>query len=579
MAKQQTRTSGGAYQNPTEGIVNYGAFGMGIEKGIKPGLDFLKAEEERKRKEEEDLNEKAKDIKLDTSFEVFEGINKNLMTGGDDLKSNPLLKDQATDVMTSIRDSYILSFKNKDKKGMDKSIRKIGNIKSTFNNLAEYIERIGDPEVNDSYVSNTNFINENGERLKFNSVDFTNLNNNSPNAIRQGSKADKYGKIKEGFYVTSGGKNIFLNTQDMDKAFLNRSFKLKDRLQDKINKSVAKGGVNSSFNRVPTLNTDTEKTVTIKKDNGETVTITGSETRKYIDNDFYTAAETNAVMFAENTYSSVDKNFFESGWNQFTKDTGFTLSKELQKEIGGRDYRDPKVATELDDNLKIRMMQDRAMELWKISNANRGYIKGSDGRAQEINLTTWNYSKTTNTNPDPIEEPSEMQKSIILNIKNSLTGSAIDVKNNLFSGDPINVTIDGINYPQISFKNFIPTPIASALSSDLTGGSKLDGLKFDIGEPKDANGKSSGPKTVTYDFSLLEKTDVGSSGIFSLEHYLLDKYGKGYEAFVQKKINQEKRTRKIFFINQWQEDKKGTRSEGAKAYEDSRKKQLAELKN
>tara|TARA_R110002072_G_scaffold85068_3_gene192576 strand:+ start:14931 stop:16661 length:1731 start_codon:yes stop_codon:yes gene_type:complete len=576
MAKQQTRTSGGAYQNPTEGIVDYGAFGRGIEKGIKPGIDFLN----KKQKEEEDLNKKAKDIKLDTSFEVFEGINKNPMTGGYDLKSNPLLTDHATEVMTSIRDSYIVSFKNKDKQGMDNSIRKIANIKSTFNNLSEYIERIGDPGVNDSYVSNTNFINENGERVKFNSIDFTNLNNNSPNAIRQGSKADKYGKIKEGFYVTSGGEDIFLNTQDMDKAFLDRSFKLKDRLQDRINQSVAKGGVNSSFNRVPMLNTDTEKTVTIKKDNGETVTITGSDTRKYIDNDFYTAAETNAVMFAENTYSNADKSFFESGWNQFTKDTGFTLSKELQKEIGGRDYRDPKVATELDDNLKIRMMQDRAMELWKISNANRGYIKGSDGRAQEINLATWNYSKTTNTNPDPIEEPSEMQKSISLNIKNSLTGSATDVKNNLFSGDPIAVTFAPNVFAKISFKDLTSKPGSSALSSDLTGGKKLESLEFAIGNIEDAEGKSIDAKTVTYDFSLLDKTDVGKSGKFSLEHYLLDKYGKGYEAFVQKKINKEKQKRRIFFVNQWQENnKKGTYSEGAKAYEDSRKKQLAKLKN
>ena len=49
MAKQRTRTSGGAYQNPTEGIVDYGAFSQGFEKGLKPGLDFLKAEEKRKR--------------------------------------------------------------------------------------------------------------------------------------------------------------------------------------------------------------------------------------------------------------------------------------------------------------------------------------------------------------------------------------------------------------------------------------------------------------------------------------------------------------------------------------------------
>jgi len=46
--QQQTRTSGGAYQNPTEGIVDYGAFSEGFEKGLKPGLDFLKEKEKEK---------------------------------------------------------------------------------------------------------------------------------------------------------------------------------------------------------------------------------------------------------------------------------------------------------------------------------------------------------------------------------------------------------------------------------------------------------------------------------------------------------------------------------------------------
>ena len=53
MAKQQTRTSGGAYQNPTEGIVDYGAFGRGFEKNLKPGLDFLKEKQKEKKEEKE----------------------------------------------------------------------------------------------------------------------------------------------------------------------------------------------------------------------------------------------------------------------------------------------------------------------------------------------------------------------------------------------------------------------------------------------------------------------------------------------------------------------------------------------
>ena len=50
MAVQRTVTTPGSYQAPVEGIVDYGAFQRGLEKGVAPGLAFLA---EKKKKDEE----------------------------------------------------------------------------------------------------------------------------------------------------------------------------------------------------------------------------------------------------------------------------------------------------------------------------------------------------------------------------------------------------------------------------------------------------------------------------------------------------------------------------------------------
>ena len=540
MAKQQTRTSGGAYQNPTEGIVDYSAFNRGLQAGLKPGLDFLKEQE----KEKKALDEEAEKIQLDTNVEVFGGINKNAMTGGVDLKSNSLLTDEATKFMTSIRDSYIDAFKKKDKGRMNAILMQIGNVKNSYSNLSGYIRRVGDNEVNDGVVSNTRFINENKEQIEFNGVDFTNLNNNSPNAIRQGSKTDKYGKIKQGFYVISGGKEMFLNTQDMDEAYLNRNFKLKDNLQASINESIGTKGITSAFNRTPDYNTANNTTITVKDANGKTITTNVKDSTKYITDGFYSRAETAAGTFALNKYSTDDEAFFESGWSQFTKDTEFVLSEELQKDLEGKNYRDPKVAAGLDDNLKIKIMQDYAAEKWKISVANKGYIKGEDGRALKLNQVTFNQGRTTTRKPD---EPSNNEKNIALNIKDALTGNITAIKNNLFSGK-VAVTLSPTTTVPINFQNTDGKEFKAALTKDFTGGKTLTGVQFTVGGLVDSEGKKMANTDVNYDFSLLEKSDVGGSNKLSLEHYLIDKYGPGNEAIIQEQIEAEKARRKNYWV-------------------------------
>ena len=539
MAKQQTRTSGGAYQNPTEGIVDYGAFNKGLQAGLKPGLDFLKEQE----KEKKALDEEAEKIQLDTNVEVFGGVNKNKMTGGVDLITNDLFTDDARFAMSSLRSQYIDAFKKKDKGRMNAILMQIGDVKNSYSNLSRYIRRIGDNEVNDGVVSNTRFIDENKEQIEFNGADFTNLNNNSPNAIRKGSKTDKYGKIKQGFYVISGGKEMFLNTQDMDEAYLNRNFKLKDNLQASINESVGTKGITSTFNRTPDYNTDNNTTITVKDANGKTITTNVKDSTKYITNGFYSRAETAANTFALNKYSTDDEAFFESGWSQFTKDKEFVLSEDLQKDLGDKNYRDPKVAAGLDDNLKIKIMQDYAAEKWKISIANKGYVKGDDGRALKLNQVTYSEGRTTTRKPN---EPSNNEKNIALNIKNGLTGNITAIKNNLFSV-PVNVTFSQVTTKGVNFKNNKGTEFEAALSKDFTGGKTLKGIQFTVKNLLDGEGKEMADTDVNYDFSLLKKSDVGESDKLSLEHYLIDKH-PGSEAIIREQIEAEADRRKNYWI-------------------------------
>ena len=100
------RTTAGSYENPVEGIVDYGAFDRGFQKGIEPGLEALKE----KKKKEEELDK----IELDVSTEGIAGVSKNVMTGGVDLKTNDLLELNAVEAMSRFRPQYIRAKRNVD---------------------------------------------------------------------------------------------------------------------------------------------------------------------------------------------------------------------------------------------------------------------------------------------------------------------------------------------------------------------------------------------------------------------------------------------------------------------------------
>ena len=57
------RTVPGTYQAPVEGIVDYGAFGRGLEKGIAPGLKFLEEQDLEAKKKEKERKARAAGIK------------------------------------------------------------------------------------------------------------------------------------------------------------------------------------------------------------------------------------------------------------------------------------------------------------------------------------------------------------------------------------------------------------------------------------------------------------------------------------------------------------------------------------
>jgi hypothetical protein len=57
------RTVPGTYQAPVEGIVDYGAFGRGLEKGIAPGLKFLEEQDLEAKKKEKQRKARAAGIK------------------------------------------------------------------------------------------------------------------------------------------------------------------------------------------------------------------------------------------------------------------------------------------------------------------------------------------------------------------------------------------------------------------------------------------------------------------------------------------------------------------------------------
>jgi hypothetical protein len=209
MAKQQTRTSGGAYQNPIEGIVDYGAFGRGIEKGIKPGLDFLKAEEKRKKEEEE--KEVARKKALGVERTKLAGEIEDAEVAAGTIFGNTLNLDSNTsqyykDWATNTR-SEILNPKTNDARVKELQTQ-WSNIKAANGSLQYLIDIDNDPEVYDGEASDINTL------FKSQGTSFKNF----VEAYNKGEAKPVVKTIKGvnvgGFTMNVGGKEIFLDFEN-----------------------------------------------------------------------------------------------------------------------------------------------------------------------------------------------------------------------------------------------------------------------------------------------------------------------------------------------------------------------------
>lgn len=374
-------TRASSYEAPVEGIVDYGAFDRGLQKGLAVGL----AIEE----------EKDPEVELDLKVKQFTGQNKNEMTGDQDLKTNNLFEVNAKEAMSRFRKPYIDAVKAKDKQTQDEILQSVANAKKSYSNLNNYVERIADNEINDGRVSDTNFIDENGNKIAFNGVDFTNINNKTPQNIRQGAKRDSNGVLKQGFYVLKDGKQYFLNTQDMDEAYLDRNFEVRDNLQGSINNSMnSKDGITNKFNRTPQYNTSQSTTIKITEEDGTVTEIKDSGSGKYIREEFYDKAKTNASTFASDKYKGANDAVYESAFRTLLDDDDFVSVLNGQQITP-----EQRAEGSFTDEEKVEMLKDYAAEKWKISIADAGYIKGENGRALERNTVAYRQDRSRKEKP------------------------------------------------------------------------------------------------------------------------------------------------------------------------------------
>ena len=229
MAKQQTRTSGGAYQNPIEGVVDYGAFGRGVEKGIKPGLDFLKAEEKRKKEEEEKEVARKKALGVERTKLAGEIEDAEVAAGtifGNTLNLDINTSQDYRDWATNTR-SEILNPKTSNARVKELQTQ-WSNIKSANGNLQYLIDIDNDSEVYDGEAS-----------------DISALFTNQGTSFKDFVKAYNEGKAKPvvktikgvnvgGFTMNVGGKEIFLDFENkINKTTIDSksSFNAKDSMQ------------------------------------------------------------------------------------------------------------------------------------------------------------------------------------------------------------------------------------------------------------------------------------------------------------------------------------------------------------
>ncbi len=187
----------------------------------------------------------------------------------------------------------------------------------------------------------------------------------------------------------------------MTDQWLTDNFNVKADLALDTQKSVASGGSAMRYTSVkPTYNSE-GSSVSVTLPGGGQVQTT-KNAAKYIRDDWYKDTDEFASKFAVNRYGSENDAIYESAWNQLTnkyKDGSFKPSSQLMQQLGVEDAKE--IANlRLSDQDKIALLQDQAMEEFKIVNGNVGYIRGQDGRALSRNVVQYQNDVVTKDGPD-----------------------------------------------------------------------------------------------------------------------------------------------------------------------------------
>ena len=393
MAKQNTSnpnvTTGGSYENPRLGIVDYGAFQKGMAS------TFVETK-------------KAPKVEVDDleGLTAFKGTKGDDFTNGLDIGSNNLInQDFEKNTLGTMNSSYQKAVQSGDKKTQDLILSDLNVHKTSAGNFQASMQML-DPDMYDHNVSpGKSFIGVNGEPINVTWEDFAKTNKENPGNIKQVIKINKNGEKKGGYNIVIDGKTNFINSTDMNETWRNNNFNMKANLQDNINSSMdSKDGITNQFDVKPTYNQAGSSYEVLNSD-GSMTTIVDTEGKKITD-DWYNNANNSAVTAAENIYKSANQDSYESAFHQFKgkiQNGDFRPSEDLVSEIlqqsslnsegqGGKDYdlsnkmfKDltKEDFNNLPDELKIRLLQDEAAESWKVNIGQQGYSVDENGRAQK----------------------------------------------------------------------------------------------------------------------------------------------------------------------------------------------------
>lgn len=383
MAKQTTtspfRTVAGSYEAPVEGIVDYGAFGRGFDKGLG---DLSKIRQLR--------DEKVDDYKL-AEFNVDEGNN---FTGGE-----PIYKDEGGVLLQSEwAKTSNPTYREGDREKKQRLEQNVGQMNIYTNNKGLVFNALGDEQLHDSNF-NPPVINEYGEKIE--DVTWADINrvhkkySASQNRRAGFKEVIRDGKVigeKSGEFMTINGKEIFINYEDMTQKWINSNFKL-------------------NYSHEASLSTNKPEDFTNKVDAGQMLekkydqqtivngrVIESGSTTNTISDDWYIDTESKMNLAVDKVFNfenGVMGDGYSSAFRQFM-DQDFELSPETIQNFKERglsitNANQLKSYSELVLNLtkaeKVNMLRDWWTQSSLITTASIGYDRDVDQQLEKKDYT------------------------------------------------------------------------------------------------------------------------------------------------------------------------------------------------